>query len=143
MDAGLDGACIAFAAAEVPERLAVAEDEVEAVVLARVRGKRGEVRLGRSGAEQVIGDEGAARAGRGALVWFGIFIVLLVEIAEVTPPVGFNLFVLQNMTGKDSSEIARAAIPFFSMLVLTIAIISVFPQVVTWLPDAVMGAAKK
>ena len=44
---------------------------------------------------------------------------------------------------KDSSEIARAAIPFFSMLVLTIAIISVFPQVVTWLPDAVMGAAKK
>jgi tripartite ATP-independent transporter DctM subunit len=77
------------------------------------------------------------------LVWFGIFIVLLVEIAEVTPPVGFNLFVLQNMTGKDSSEIARAAIPFFAMLVVTIAIISVFPQVVTWLPDAVMGAAKK
>ena len=47
------------------------------------------------------------------LVWFGIFIVLLVEIAEVTPPVGFNLFVLQNMTGKDSNTIARAAIPFF------------------------------
>ena len=43
------------------------------------------------------------------LVWFGIFIVLLVEIAEVTPPVGFNLFVLQNMTGKDSNTIARAA----------------------------------
>ena len=47
------------------------------------------------------------------LIWFGIFIVLLVEIAEVTPPVGFNLFVLQNMTGKDSNTIARAAIPFF------------------------------
>jgi hypothetical protein len=52
------------------------------------------------------------------LIWFGIFIVLLVEIAEVTPPVGFNLFVLQNMTGKDSNTIARAAIPFFLCLVL-------------------------
>jgi len=77
------------------------------------------------------------------LVWFGIFIVLLVEIAEVTPPVGFNLFVLQNMTGKDSNEIAKAAIPFFAMLVLTIAIITVFPSVVTWLPDVVMGVEKK
>jgi tripartite ATP-independent transporter DctM subunit len=77
------------------------------------------------------------------LVWFGIFIVLLVEIAEVTPPVGFNLFVLQNMTGKDSTEIAKAAVPFFAMLVVTIALITVFPQVVTWLPDAVMGAEKK
>ena len=55
------------------------------------------------------------------LIWFGIFIVLLVEIAEVTPPVGFNLFVLQNMTGKDSNTIARAAIPFFVCLVVCIA----------------------
>jgi tripartite ATP-independent transporter DctM subunit len=77
------------------------------------------------------------------LVWFGIFIVLLVEIAEVTPPVGFNLFVLQNMTGKDSSVIAKASLPFFAMLVLTIALITVFPQIVTWLPDAIMGAEKK
>ena len=76
------------------------------------------------------------------LVWFGIFVVLLVEIAEVTPPVGFNLFVLQNMTGRDSNEIAKAALPFFGMLVVTIAIITAFPQVVTWLPDAVMGAKK-
>ena len=76
------------------------------------------------------------------LVWFGVFIVLLVEIAEVTPPVGFNLFVLQNMTGKDSNTIARAAIPFFLCLVLCIALITVFPAIVTWLPDAVMGAQK-
>ena len=62
------------------------------------------------------------------LVWFGIFIVLLVEIAEVTPPVGFNLFVLQNMTGKDSNVIAKAAMPFFFCLVLCIALITVFPQ---------------
>ena len=76
------------------------------------------------------------------LVWFGIFIVLLVEIAEVTPPVGFNLFVLQNMTGHDSNYIAKASLPFFAMLVVTIAIITVFPEVVTWFPDYVMGKQK-
>jgi len=76
------------------------------------------------------------------LIWFGIFIVLLVEIAEVTPPVGFNLFVLQNMTGKDSNTIALAAIPFFFCLVLCIALITLFPGIVTWLPDTVMGVQK-
>jgi tripartite ATP-independent transporter DctM subunit len=76
------------------------------------------------------------------LVWFGIFIVLLVEIAEVTPPVGFNLFVLQNMTGHDSNYIAKASLPFFAMLVVTIGIITVFPELVLWLPDLVMGKSK-
>jgi tripartite ATP-independent transporter DctM subunit len=76
------------------------------------------------------------------LIWFGIFIVLLVEIAEVTPPVGFNLFVLQNMTGKDSNTIAKAAIPFFICLVVCILIITVFPDLVTILPDYVMGKEK-
>ncbi len=76
------------------------------------------------------------------LIWFGIFIVLLVEIAEVTPPVGFNLFVLQNMTGKDSNVIARAAIPFFFCLVICIALITLFPSIVTILPDITMGAEK-
>ncbi len=76
------------------------------------------------------------------LVWFGIFIVLLVEIAEVTPPVGFNLFVLQNMTGKDSNVIAKAAIPFFFCLVVCIALITLFPSIVTVLPDLFMGAEK-
>ena len=75
-------------------------------------------------------------------VWFGIFIVLLVEIAEVTPPVGFNLFVLQNMTGKDSNTIARASIPFFICLVVCIGIITMFPQTVMWFPDYVMGVSK-
>jgi tripartite ATP-independent transporter DctM subunit len=74
------------------------------------------------------------------MVWFGVFVVLLVEIAEVTPPLGFNLFVLQNMTGKDSHTIARAALPFFGLLVVAIAVITVFPGLVTWLPNAVMGA---
>ncbi len=76
------------------------------------------------------------------LVWFGIFIVLLVEIAEVTPPVGFNLFVLQNMTGKDSTLIAKATIPFFVCMVVCIALITIFPQIVTVLPDAMMGAER-
>jgi tripartite ATP-independent transporter DctM subunit len=76
------------------------------------------------------------------LIWFGIFIILLVEIAEVTPPVGFNLFVLQNMTGKDSNLIAKAALPFFGCLVVCIALITVFPQIVTILPDLVMGKEK-
>ena len=76
------------------------------------------------------------------LIWFGIFIILLVEIAEVTPPVGFNLFVLQNMTGKDSNTIAKAAIPFFMCLVVCIVIITVFPDIVTILPDLVMGKEK-
>ena len=76
------------------------------------------------------------------LIWFGIFIILLVEIAEVTPPVGFNLFVLQNMTGKDSNLIAKAALPFFGCLVLCIALITIFPQIVTILPDLVMGKDK-
>ncbi|MFZ2738725.1 MAG: TRAP transporter large permease subunit [Burkholderiaceae bacterium] len=76
------------------------------------------------------------------LIWFGIFIVLLVEIAEVTPPVGFNLFVLQNMTGKDSNSIARAAIPFFICLVVCIALITLFPQIVTSVPNWVMGPDK-
>jgi tripartite ATP-independent transporter DctM subunit len=76
------------------------------------------------------------------LIWFGIFIVLLVEIAEVTPPVGFNLFVLQNMTGHDSNYIARVSLPFFWLLLVCIAIITVFPGVATWLPDIVMGVEK-
>ena len=76
------------------------------------------------------------------LIWFGIFIVLLVEIAEVTPPVGFNLFVLQNMTGRDSNTIAKAAIPFFVCLIICIALITVFPQLATWLPDLAMGKEK-
>jgi tripartite ATP-independent transporter DctM subunit len=76
------------------------------------------------------------------LIWFGIFVILLVEIAEVTPPVGFNLFVLQNMTGKDSNVIAKAAIPFFLCMVVCIALITVFPQIVTIVPDLLMGVSK-
>ncbi|HEX2826815.1 MAG TPA: TRAP transporter large permease subunit [Burkholderiales bacterium] len=77
------------------------------------------------------------------LVWFGIFIVLLVEIAELTPPLGFNLFVLQTMSGRDSNYVAYASIPFFCLMVIAIGLITAFPQIVTWLPDLVIGSAKK
>ncbi len=76
------------------------------------------------------------------LIWFGIFIIMLVEIAEVTPPVGFNLFVLQNMTGIDSNRIARVTLPFFVCMIAGIVLITVFPSIVTLLPDLLMGTPK-
>jgi tripartite ATP-independent transporter DctM subunit len=77
------------------------------------------------------------------LIWFGIFIVLLVEIAELTPPLGFNLFVLQTMSGRDSNYVALASIPFFCMMVLALVVVIAFPQIATWLPDAVLGVTRK
>ncbi len=68
------------------------------------------------------------------LIWFGIFVVLIVEMAEVSPPVGFNLFVLQTMSGKDSNTVARAALPFFFLLVVAVALITLFPNLVMFLP---------
>jgi C4-dicarboxylate transporter, DctM subunit len=68
-------------------------------------------------------------------LWFGIFIVIVVEMAQVTPPVGFNLFVLQGMTKKDIGTIARAAFPFFMLMVLMVALLYLFPQIVTFLPQ--------
>jgi tripartite ATP-independent transporter DctM subunit len=74
------------------------------------------------------------------LVWFGIFIVLLVEIAEITPPVGFNLFVMQTMTGKEQTEVAMASLPFFLMLVVTVVLCTLFPvTLVTGLPDYLLA----
>jgi TRAP-type C4-dicarboxylate transport system permease large subunit len=68
-------------------------------------------------------------------LWFGIFIVIVVEMAQITPPVGFNLFVLQGMTGKEISYIARAALPYFFVMLLAVLLLYVFPQIVTWLPS--------
>jgi len=76
------------------------------------------------------------------LVWFGIFIIMLIEIAEITPPVGFNLFVLQNMTGIDSNRIARVTLPFFGCMIAAIALITVFPDIVTVVPNWVMGVER-
>jgi tripartite ATP-independent transporter DctM subunit len=77
------------------------------------------------------------------LIWFGIFIVLLVEIAELTPPLGFNLFVLQTMSGRDSNYVALASIPFFCMMVLALVVVIAFPAIATWLPDALLGVTRK
>jgi len=68
-------------------------------------------------------------------LWFGIFIVIVVEMAQVTPPVGFNLFVLQGMTKKDIGTISRAALPFFMLMVLMVVLLYAFPQIVTFLPE--------
>lgn len=71
------------------------------------------------------------------LIWFGIFVVLIVEMAEVSPPVGFNLFVLQTMSGKDSNTVALAALPFFFLLVIAVALITIFPSIVMIVPQLV------
>jgi tripartite ATP-independent transporter DctM subunit len=74
------------------------------------------------------------------LIWFGIFIVLLVEIAQITPPVGFNLFVMQTMTGREQGEVALASLPFFVMLVVTVALCTLFPvTLVTGLPELLLA----
>jgi len=68
-------------------------------------------------------------------IWFGIFIVLVVEMAQITPPVGFNLFVLQGMTGKELTWIAKVTLPMFFLMCLAIALVYAFPGIVTWLPQ--------
>lgn len=68
------------------------------------------------------------------LVWFGVFLIILVEMAQITPPVGFNLFVLQSMSGRDSFTVAWAAFPFFLLLIVALVIVSVFPQIALYLP---------
>jgi tripartite ATP-independent transporter DctM subunit len=73
------------------------------------------------------------------LLWFGIFIVLVVEMAQITPPVGFNLFVLQGLTGHNILFVARAALPFFCLLVVAVGIITVFPDLISFLPDRMLG----
>ena len=69
------------------------------------------------------------------LIWFGIFIVLVVEMAQITPPVGFNLFVLQGMTKREIGWIARVTLPFFFLMIAAVGLIYVFPEIVTWLPQ--------
>jgi len=68
------------------------------------------------------------------LIWFGIYLVIVVEMAQITPPVGFNLFVLQGMTGKEITWIARATLPFFALLVLMALLMWFFPQIALWMP---------
>jgi C4-dicarboxylate transporter, DctM subunit len=68
-------------------------------------------------------------------IWFGIFIVLVVEMAQITPPVGFNLFVLQGMTGRQLTWIARVTMPMFFLMCLAVCLLYLFPAIATWLPQ--------
>ena len=69
------------------------------------------------------------------IIWFGIFIVVVVEMAQITPPIGFNLFVMQGMTGHEMNFIARAAFPMFMIMVAMVFLLIAFPDIATWLPE--------
>lgn len=69
------------------------------------------------------------------LIWFGIFIVVVVEMAQITPPIGFNLFVVQGITEHQMNYIARAALPMFLIMVLMVFVLILLPELATWLPD--------
>ena len=69
------------------------------------------------------------------MVWFGIFLVIVVEMAQITPPVGFNLFVLQGMANKDMGYIARSAFPLFLLMILAVILVVIFPEIVLWMPE--------
>ena len=72
-------------------------------------------------------------------IWFGIYLILMVEISQITPPVGFNLFVIQGLTGEPIMKIARYALPFFFLMLLTTAILTLFPQIALYLPQLMIG----
>ncbi len=69
------------------------------------------------------------------VIWFGIFVVVAVEMAQITPPIGFNLFVLQGMTEHEMGYIAKAALPMFLIMVLMVFVLIAVPELATWLPD--------
>ena len=71
-------------------------------------------------------------------VWFGIYLIVMVQIAQVTPPVGFNLFVINGMTGDGMMKIARSALPFFILMLLYVIFITIFPETVLWFPNTMM-----
>ena len=68
-------------------------------------------------------------------LWFGIYLVIVVEMSQITPPVGFNLFVIQGLTGINILSVARSALPFFLLLLGAVGLIIAFPQIVTFMPN--------
>ncbi len=75
-----------------------------------------------------------------SMIWFGIFLVVVVEMAQITPPIGFNLFVLQGLTRHPMSYIALTALPMFLLMVLMVVVLVVFPELATWLPETARTA---
>ena len=76
------------------------------------------------------------------MIWFGVFLVIVVEMAQITPPVGFNLFVLQGMANKDMGFIARSAFPLFLLMILAVIVIIIFPEIALWLPQQMIQPLK-
>ncbi len=76
------------------------------------------------------------------MIWFGVFLVIVVEMAQITPPVGFNLFVLQGMANKDMGYIARSAFPLFLLMVLAVILVVIFPEIALWLPEQMVQNIK-
>ncbi|MBT8356639.1 MAG: TRAP transporter large permease subunit, partial [Deltaproteobacteria bacterium] len=72
-------------------------------------------------------------------IWFGIYLILMVEVSQITPPVGFNLFVIQGLTGEPIVQIAKYAFPFFLLMLFTTAILTVFPEIALVLPKLMVG----
>ena len=68
------------------------------------------------------------------LIWFGIYIVVVVEMSQITPPIGLNLFVIQSLTGRDLLYLARAALPFFLVMVVMVVLLILMPEMATYLP---------
>ncbi len=69
------------------------------------------------------------------MIWFGIFLVIVVEMAQITPPVGFNLFVLQGMANRDMGFIAKSAFPLFLLMILAVILVVIFPEIALWMPE--------
>ncbi len=76
------------------------------------------------------------------MIWFGVFLVIVVEMAQITPPVGFNLFVLQGMANKDMGFIAKSAFPLFLLMILAVIVIIIFPEIALWLPEQMIQQLK-
>ncbi|MCB1999915.1 MAG: TRAP transporter large permease subunit [Rhodoferax sp.] len=72
-------------------------------------------------------------------IWFGVYIIIMIELSQITPPVGFNLFVLQGMTGQRIMTVARASLPFFVVMIVATILLVAYPSIATWLPQAIMG----
>lgn len=73
------------------------------------------------------------------IIWFGIYLVLVVEMSQITPPVGFNLFVIQGLTGQNILKVAGMTLPFFLMMIVAVALIVLFPQLALWLPQTMLA----
>ena len=68
-------------------------------------------------------------------LWFGVFLVFMVELSQITPPVGFSLFVIQSISGDKIEYILKATLPFFVLMIIAVILITIFPEIVTYLPQ--------